>query len=99
MTRTRWRSISFSSPFLFFPRCKFAAAVDARRDHAVRLFRLQRAVRARFVDDLGQVLRQQFERLVDRQPEMPGKFLNLSAAEDGLELLFGDRKIGARAEP
>jgi hypothetical protein len=64
-----------------------------------RLVRLQRAIGARFVDDFGQVLRQQFQRGIDRQPEVPGEFLNLSIAENRFKLFFGDRKIGARPEP
>src|SRR6516165_1166501 len=64
-----------------------------------RLLRLQRAVRARFIDDVGQVLRQQFERRVDGEAEMAREFLHLGAAENSLELIFGDRKIGAGPEP
>src|SRR6516164_10253317 len=64
-----------------------------------RLLRLQRAVRAGFVDDVGQVLRQQLERRSVQQAELPREFLNLGVAENGLELIFADRKIGARPEP
>jgi hypothetical protein len=60
---------------------------------------LQRAVRARFVDDVGQVLRQEFERRVDGKAKMAREFLRLGVAENGLELIFGDWKIGARPKP
>src|SRR5215470_10814387 len=54
------------------------------------------AVRARFVDDVGQILSQEFERRVDGEAEMAREFLRLRIAENGLELIFSNRKIGAR---
>src|SRR5690242_19124826 len=64
-----------------------------------RLLCLNRAVRACFVDNVGQILRQQFQRLIDRQAEMTREFLYLSVAENGFELIFADWKIGAGPEP
>src|SRR5215831_19350491 len=72
---------------------------SARTVGYVALLRLDRAVRTHLVDHVGQILRQQFERGVDRQAEMASEFLNLGVAESGLELVFADRKIGAGAEP
>jgi hypothetical protein len=64
-----------------------------------RLLRIAACRSARFIDDVGQVLRQQFERRVDGEAEMAREFLHLGAAENSLELIFGDRKIGAGPEP
>ena len=60
---------------------------------------LQRSVRRCLVDDLRQVFRQQLKGLVDRQPEMAGEFLHLGVAENRLQLLSADWKIGPVAEP
>src|SRR5262249_52746970 len=111
MTRIRVQSFSLSSPCVLFDyallqtgtrfsgSCSNAKRPSARAAGYVALLRLDRAVRARLVDDVGQILRQQFERGIDRQAEMAGEFLNLGVAENGLELVFTDWKIGAGAEP
>src|SRR5262249_14591770 len=49
--------------------------------------------------DVGQILSQEFERRVDGEAEMAREFLRLRIAENGLELIFSNRKIGARPEP
>src|SRR6516162_8755409 len=111
MTRIRVQSFSLSSPCVLFDyalfqtgthfsgSCSNAKRPSARTASYVALLCLDRAVRARFVDDVAQILRQQFERGIDRQAEVACEFLNLGIAENGLELVFADRKIGARTEP
>ena len=65
----------------------------------MRLRRFQDAVRRRFIDDFGQILRHRLERLIDRQSEMAGKILHLRVAEHRFQLLLGDWQIRARTEP
>ena len=61
--------------------------------------RLERSVRRRLVDDVGQVLRHDLERLVDRQIEMAGEVLHLGVAENRLQLIRADWLVGAGTEP
>src|ERR1700685_4524817 len=59
----------------------------------------QGPVRARFVDDLRQELRQRGQHIVHRQAELAREFLDLGIAENGLELIGGDRHVLAVAQP
>ncbi len=61
--------------------------------HQPTLRLLQRSVRRRLIHNVGQILREVFQRLVDRQPEMTGEFLQLGVAEHGFQLVFTDRQV------
>src|ERR1700722_4995583 len=89
-----------ASVFMFFSLGGLFTLESTERRPALSVWlQLQLAVRARFVDDLRQILRQQVEHLVDRQAEVAGKILNLGIAENGFQLVPGDRHVLAVAQP
>src|SRR6266852_3325792 len=69
------------------------------RAGAARSGRRQSAVRAGLVNDAREVLRQELEGGVGRNPEMLGQLLDLIAAERGAKLIRRNRQIAAPAEP
>src|ERR1700730_16926555 len=82
--KTMAKGFMFLSPWAVFSAVSFTCE-KTTRSPASRV-RLQGPVRARFVDDLRQILRQRVQHLVHRQAEMAGEFLDLGIAENGFEL-------------
>src|SRR5690242_9899918 len=73
-----------------------------RRRHPIEIIALQlldRAVRARLVDNAGQLVREHLQRVANRYPEMLSDLVELVAVERGANLLGSHLDILAVAQP